>query len=101
MSPVSTSSIRVSRELRLLEGTYVARTVVWLDGEHNASTVPALWVAMSRAAALDDPELVVDLSGVRFMDASTVGVVVRTRTVLGARSRSLVLRAPSRCARAV
>ena len=50
---------------------------------------------------LDDADVVVDLSGVEFMDASTVGTIVRTRNLLGSRSRSLTLRSPSSCARRV
>jgi anti-anti-sigma factor len=53
------------------------RTVVWLRGEHDVSTVSALSQTMARAIALDDGDLVVDLSGVQFMDAATVGVIVR------------------------
>ena len=74
------------------------RTVVWLRGEHDVSTVAALSQTMARAIALDDGDLVVDLSGVDFMDAATVGVIVRARDFLELQSRSLTLRAPSTCA---
>jgi anti-sigma B factor antagonist len=74
------------------------RTVVWLRGEHDVSTVSALSQTMARAIALDDGDLVVDLSGVQFMDAATVGVIVRARDFLALQSRSLVLHAPSACA---
>jgi anti-sigma B factor antagonist len=74
------------------------RTVVWLRGEHDVSTVAALSQTMARAIALDDGDLVVDLSGVQFMDAATVGVIIRARDFLALQSRSLVLNAPSACA---
>ena len=74
------------------------RTVVWLRGEHDVSTVAALSQTMARAIALDDGDLVIDLSGVDFMDAATVGVIVRARDFLELQSRSLTLRAPSTCA---
>ena len=71
------------------------RTVVWLRGEHDICTVPALSQILARAIALDDGDLVVDLSGVQFMDASTVGVILRARDFLRLQSRSLALRSPS------
>jgi anti-sigma B factor antagonist len=74
------------------------RTVVWLRGEHDVSTVAALSQTMARAIALDDGDLVIDLSGVDFMDAATVGVIVRARDFLELQSRSLTLRAPSKYA---
>jgi anti-sigma B factor antagonist len=75
------------------------RTVVLLHGEHDASTVTALSEHMARAIALDDADLVVDLSGVEFMDAATVRLIIRAREFLAVRSRSLTLRSPSRRAR--
>jgi anti-anti-sigma factor len=74
------------------------RTVVWLRGEHDVSTVAALAHTMARAIALDDGDLVVDLSCVTFMDAATVGVIIRARDFLALQSRSLALHAPSACA---
>lgn len=71
------------------------RTVVWLRGEHDICTVPALSQILARAIALDDGDLVVDLSGVQFMDAATVGVILRARDFLHLQSRSLALRSPS------
>ncbi len=77
------------------------RTVVWLQGEHDVYTVDALSETLAGAMALDDCDLVVDLSAVEFMGAATVGVLIRTRDVLQSRSRSLVLRSPTRCARRI
>jgi anti-sigma B factor antagonist len=74
------------------------RTVVWLRGEHDVSTVAALSQTMARAIAIDDGDLVIDLSGVDFMDAATVGVLVRARDFLELQSRALVLRSPSTAA---
>jgi anti-sigma B factor antagonist len=83
------------------EGLAADRAVVWLRGEHDVSTVAALAEAMARAVALDDRDVVVDLSGVQFMDAATVGVIIRARDLLRLRSRSLRLRSPSTRARRV
>lgn len=49
------------------------RTVVWLRGEHDIVTVAALSVAF------DDADFAIDLSGVEFMGAATVDVIIRTR----------------------
>lgn len=70
-------------------------SVVWLRGEHDIFTLPGLWETVARAIEFDDADVVVDLSAVDFMDASTIGVLVRARTILAKRSRSLTLRAPS------
>jgi anti-sigma B factor antagonist len=77
------------------------RGVVSLRGEYDISTVTALSETLARAIALDDADLIVDLSGVRFMDASTIGVIVRACNILRLRSRTLVLRSPSALARRV
>jgi anti-sigma B factor antagonist len=74
------------------------RHVVLLCGEHDLSTMTALSETLARAIAADHADLVLDLSGVQFMDAAIVGVIVRAREFLGVRSRRLTLRSPSRCA---
>jgi anti-anti-sigma factor len=75
--------------------------VVWLRGEHDISTTTALSEVISQVLAAADADLILDLSEVLFMDASTVAVFARTQESLGARSRSLALRSPSRCANRV
>jgi len=75
--------------------------IVWLRGEHDLATVSALSGALARSIAANEADLVVDLSDVQFMDASTVGVIVRARRFLEERSRSLALRAPSASAQLV
>jgi anti-anti-sigma factor len=70
-------------------------TVVWLRGEFDLTSVPALAEALARAIATDDSDVFVDLARVQFMDASTVGVLVRARALLANRSRCLWLHAPS------
>lgn len=96
------SSLIVSRQdVTLFAGLDADHPVVWLRGEHDASTEAALSETMARAIALDDPDLVIDLSDVQFMGASTVSVIVRTRELLRERSRSLTLRCPMACARRI
>jgi anti-anti-sigma factor len=77
------------------------RIVVWLDGEHDIATSGELSATLVQAIAIGDDDLVVDLSEVQFMDASTIGVIVRARNLLLSRARSLSLRDPARCARRV
>jgi anti-anti-sigma factor len=74
-------------------------SVVWVRGGHDASTVVALCMTLAGAIAVDDTDLVVDLSEVTFMDAATVEVMIRAETFLRDRSRSLTLRSPSTPAR--
>jgi anti-anti-sigma factor len=75
-------------------------TVVWVCAEHVMGTVAVLSAAMADAIARD-ADVVVDLSGVAFMDASTLGVIIGARRLLRVRSRCLTVRAPSRCAQRI
>ena len=68
--------------------------VVWIQGKQDASTVASLSQALAHAISLDDCDLVLDLSGVEFMSAATVGVLVRAREFLGSLSRSLQVQSP-------
>jgi len=99
MATTACSSGTVScRSLGSFAARDADRTVVWLRGEHDLSTVDELSETMARAIALDDADVVVDLSEVVFMSAATVGVIVRAREFLRLESRSLALRSPSKCA---
>ena len=91
--------VSVSRRGHSFPRSDPERTVVWVRGEHDMATAQVLAEAMARAVTLDDTDVVVDLSGVDFMDASTVGAIIRTRNLLSTRSRSLHVRAPSTRAR--
>lgn len=71
------------------------RTVVWVRGDHDIATQRHLTATLARAGRLDDADLVVDLSGVTFMDASTIGALVTARLRLRGAARSLSVRAPS------
>ena len=76
-------------------GRTESRTVVWLSGEHDLSTVDAVSQTLARVFALDDGDVVLDLSGVHFMGAATIEVIVRAMDALDLRSRVLTLRSPS------
>jgi anti-anti-sigma factor len=100
VAPIDISSVTVSRlHVTAFADRNSDRTVVWLRGEHDVSTVAALSEILARAIALDDADVVVDLSEVQFMGAATVGVIIRAREFLRLRSRVLVLRSPSERAR--
>jgi anti-anti-sigma factor len=74
------------------------RTVVSLYGEHDIATLAELSEAMARGIALDDSDIVVDLSAVEFMGAATATVIVQARDFLRAHARGLTVRSPSKCA---
>jgi len=92
MAPIELPSVVVTS--RPVGAQEAGDAVVCLHGDHDASTVAALTETMARVIASDDSDLVVDLSGVRFMGAATVEVLGRARTFLQAHSRSLALRCP-------
>ena len=73
-------------------GAETGPTVVWLTGEHDISTDGALSQVLARAMALGATALVIDLSELGFMGASTVGTIVRARELLRRRSGSLTVR---------
>lgn len=70
-------------------------TVVWLQGEHDITTDGDLQRALAGAIAANGAAVVLDLSEVDFMSASTLGVIVAARRFLRHRSRSLTVRSPS------
>lgn len=70
-------------------------TVVWLYGEHDIATVVSLWETLAGAIEFDTDKLVLDFSGVEFIDAATIGVIARARDLLQGRSRSLEVRSVS------
>jgi anti-anti-sigma factor len=75
--------------------------VVWLRGEHDISTVTLVAEAIAAAINGDDTYIVVDLSGIHFMDAATIGVIIRARNDLLLQERTLWARSPSSQARRV
>lgn len=70
-------------------------TLVLLAGEHDISSLFALSETLAIVIAVDDNDLIVDLSDVQFMGAETVGVLIRARNLLLSQSRSLTLRSPA------
>jgi anti-anti-sigma factor len=93
MVPVGSSNFTVSNRVRA-PGTGAGEdpTVVWLTGEHDISTDGALSRALARAIAQGASALVIDMSEIQFMGASTLGTIVRAREFLQRRSGSLTVR---------
>ena len=70
-------------------------TIIWLRGEHDIATDPDLRRTLDRAISLNDAPIVIDLSKVELMSASTLGIIVVAWDTLRQQSRSLTMRSPS------
>jgi len=70
-------------------------SVVSLRGEQDISNLDEVSAALAAAIARDEGDVALDLSALEFLDASIAGAIIRAGEFLRARSRSLVLRAPS------
>lgn len=70
----------------------VDTTVVSLCGEHDLTTAHSLSAAIASAAAVDDTDLVLDLSGVQFMDSTTIVVILRGKSLLETRGHTMTVR---------
>jgi anti-anti-sigma factor len=88
-------------ELNETLGDGRTRAVVSMTGEHDLSTVALVTAVLDHVLAAGPVDVVVDLSGIEFMGVATVGVLAQACHRLEQRSRSLVVRAPSTCARRV
>ena len=75
--------------------------VVQLWGEHDGSTVGLLAAILASAVALDETNLVVDLSKVQFINSATVRVLTAAGDFLRSERRTFTLRSPSRCAQRI
>lgn len=76
------------------------RVAVWLVGEHDPATVGLIGAAFVEAAACE-LDVVVDLSAATFMDASTLGALMRGQALLVGCERRMTLRSPRRRAREI
>lgn len=70
------------------------RAVIAVRGDHDIATVEALAVELAQAIGCAEADVLVDLSEVRFMDASTVRVILRAREHLERHEHTLTLRSP-------
>ena len=68
--------------------------VVVATGEIDIASSPGLWVALSEAIAAGQGEVIVDLSGVTFIDSQGLNVLLRAYKALSPEGRELCLRSP-------
>ena len=68
--------------------------VVVAIGEIDIASAPGLWAALSEAIAAGQDDVVVDLSGVTFIDSQGLSVLLRAYKVLSPEGRRLCLRSP-------
>lgn len=64
-------------------------------GEHDSSTVGLVSTGLAQAIDATEGDVMIDLSGVSFMDASTIACLARGEVLLQQRDRSLTVRSPS------
>jgi anti-anti-sigma factor len=74
---------------------------VVVSGDLDLSTAPKLWSALEPAIEQGAQTVVLDISGVGFLDSSGVSVIVRALKLLRDADRSLVVRSPQLQARKV
>ena len=85
----------VGPDLSLTTDRAGARAVVTIKGELDAYSTPSLEEEASRLLADDISELVLDLSGTRFLDSSGLRAILTAQRRLADRNGRLALRAPS------
>jgi anti-anti-sigma factor len=76
-------------------GLDIGPTIIWLRGEHDIATDGDLRRTLASAIALNNAPIVVDLSKVELLSASTLGIIVAAWNTLRQQSRSLTMRSPS------
>jgi len=54
-------------------------TIIWLRGEHDIATDGALRRKLEPSIALNDAAIVVDLTEVKLLSASTIGLILAAR----------------------
>ena len=79
----------------------LTRALVTITGEIDIATCEAMRDALTAGLGGGPVDLVADLSGVTFMDASGIGVLLGVRKQVMEAGGSFTLRAPSRAVRKV
>ena len=75
----------------MLSPSASSRRTLYVTGDVDVVTTPQLRFHLRRAVAAGDGELVVDLSGVPFMDCTGLGALMEAREAMGGR---ILLRRP-------
>lgn len=71
------------------------RSVIRVRGEHDLSTLDDVAAAAASAIAGGAGDVIIDLRDASFIDASTIGVMVRAHMLLRASGRDITIRSPS------
>lgn len=69
--------------------------LVRMRGEHDSSTASLVSASLTQAIDAAEGDVVVDLGGVTFMDASTIGCLAQGEGRLQTCDRALIVRRPS------
>lgn len=77
--------------------THDVTRILSLNGEYDPANTPQLRESIEALIQQSRGDLVLDMSGVTFMDASMIRVLVTTRALLEMQSRRLTVRRPSPC----
>jgi anti-sigma B factor antagonist len=85
----------------VVPGGRLESSIVVAHGEYDLSNSADLRASLVRAISCNDVAVILDLSAVTFMDASTLGVIARANELLADESRRLVLRGLSSFARRI
>ena len=72
-------------------------TIIRVDGEMDVSNTTTVQSVVADAVGSADSSLVIDLSGVGFIDSSSVSLVLNVSHELGQRRRSFSVVAPQGC----
>lgn len=91
------SAVNDGGDLAVVVTEEAGQTVAHVSGEIDIATCERLRDAIEPHLGRGQ-RVVLDLSGVRFMDSSCLGVLLKARTTLTADGGSLILRNPSRAA---
>lgn len=76
-----------------------AEFVLGVDGDADLATAPLLGQALAAAANEDHARVVLDLTGLQFIDAHCLGVISNAHCLLREQERVLVLRSAPRMVR--
>jgi anti-anti-sigma factor len=95
MTPLTSRLPLRSRAARYEISRSPARTVVTLCGEYDSASSNGLSALLTATVGDSQGDVEIDLSQVRFFDASTIGRFVACRDLLAREKRSLTLRGPT------
>lgn len=81
-----------TQELSIGKAHVPGRVVVTVCGDLDAASAPRLKDALQDLGARDDPDVIVDVEGLTFIDSSGVYVLVQALKRMSTEGRNLMLR---------